>query len=87
MTLNRQLGYFEHDGQSLLGGRNDSGGHLRGGVPIVSAHGAAVLLAAAAAGLVAHQLVNHPGGDAGVLQPGRVGVAEVVRAVQVDRIQ
>jgi hypothetical protein len=46
-----------------------------------------VVLAAAAARLVAHQLVNHPGRDTGVLQPSRVGVAEVVRAVQVDRIQ
>src|SRR5215217_8931063 len=33
---------------------------------------------------VAHQLVDHPGGDAGVLQPGREGVAQVVRAVQVQ---
>jgi hypothetical protein len=40
-----------------------------------------------AAGLVAHQLVDHPGGDAGVLQPGREGVVEVVGAVQVDGIQ
>jgi hypothetical protein len=33
---------------------------------------------------MAHHLVNDPGGDAGVLQPGREGVAEVVRAVQVQ---
>jgi hypothetical protein len=32
---------------------------------------------------VAHQLVDHPGGDAGVFQPGGEGVAQVVRAVQV----
>jgi hypothetical protein len=43
-------------------------------------------VAATAAG-VAHQLVNHPGGDTGVLQPGRVGVPQVVGAVQLDRIQ
>jgi hypothetical protein len=35
---------------------------------------------------MAHQL-DHPGGDAGVLQPGREGVANVVGAAQVDRIQ
>ena len=38
----------------------------------------ASVLATAAAGLVAHQLVNDPGGDAGVLQPGREGMAEIV---------
>jgi hypothetical protein len=37
---------------------------------------------AAAAG-VAHQLVDHPGGDAGIFQPGREGVAQVMGAVQV----
>ena len=85
MTLNRQLRYFEHDRQSLLNGLNDPGGHLRGGVSVVGADRAPAEVTAATG--VAHQLVNHPGGDAGVLQPGRVGVAEVVRAVQVDRIQ
>jgi hypothetical protein len=34
-----------------------------------------------------HELVDDAGGDAGVLQPCRVGVAEVVGAVQVDRLQ
>jgi len=38
-------------------------------VSVVGAHGAAALLAAAG-GLVAHQLVDHAGRDAGVLQPG-----------------
>ena len=85
MTLNRQLRYFEHDRQSLLNGLNDPGGHLRGGVSVVGADRAPAEVTAATG--VAHQLVNHPGGDAGVLQPGRVGVAEVVRAVQVDRLQ
>ena len=87
MTLNRQLRYSEHDRQSVLDGVNGPGGHLRGGVPVVGAHGAASLLAAATGRFVAHQLINDPGRDAGVLQPGRVGVAEVVGAVQVDRIQ
>jgi hypothetical protein len=77
VTLNRQLCYSEHDRQSLLNGLNHPAGHLRGGVPVVGADRAPAE-AAAAAGLVAHQLVNHPGGDAGVLQPGRVGVAEAV---------
>ena len=86
MTLNRQLRYSEHDRQPLLDGVNDPSGHLRGGVPIVGADRAPAK-AAAAAGLVAHQLVNHPGRDAGVLQPGRVGVPEVMSAVQLHRIQ
>jgi hypothetical protein len=87
VTLNRQLRYFKHDRQPLLDDLNDAAGHFRGGVPVVGADRAPAEVAAAAAGLVAHQLVNHPGRDAGVLQPGRVGVAEVVRAVQVDRLQ
>jgi hypothetical protein len=33
---------------------------------------------------VAHQLVDHARGDAGVLQPGCEGVAQVVRAAQVQ---
>jgi hypothetical protein len=40
-----------------------------------------------AAGLVAHQLIDHPGRDAGVLQPGREGVPGFVGAVQVDRLK
>jgi hypothetical protein len=71
----------------LLDGFNDPGGHLRGGVPVVGADRTPAEVAAAAAGLVAHQFVNHPGGDAGVLQPGGVGVTEVVGAVQLDCIQ
>ena len=86
MTLNRQLRYSEHDRQSLLNGVNGPGGHFGGRVPVVGAHGAAAL-AAATGGFVAHQLVDDSGRDAGVLQPGRVGVAEVVGAVQLDRIQ
>ena len=49
-----------------------------GGVAVVGAHGAAQVLGAAGAGLMAHQLINHPGRDAGVLQPGREGVPEVM---------
>jgi hypothetical protein len=32
---------------------------------------------------MAHQLVDYPGGDTGIFQPGREGVAQVVGAVQV----
>jgi hypothetical protein len=69
MTLNPQLRYPEHDRQPLLDGVDDPGGHLRGGVPVVGADRAPAK-AAAAAGVVAHQLVDHAGRDAGVLQPG-----------------
>ena len=56
-------------------------------MPVVGPDGTGRMPAGSSAGLVAHQLVNDPGRDAGVLQPGRVGVAEVVGAVQLDRIQ
>jgi hypothetical protein len=36
---------------------------------------------------VAHQLIEHPGRDAVVLQPGREGVAQVVRVAQVQADQ
>ena len=39
----------------------------------------------AAAPLVAHQLVDHASGNAGVFQPGREGVAEVVGSTGIDR--
>ena len=54
---------------------------ISGVVPVVGAHGTAALLAGAAGGLVAHHLIDHPGRDAGVFQPGREGVAEVVGSV------
>ena len=31
---------------------------------------------------MAHQLIDHPGRDAGILQPGREGMPQVVRASQ-----
>jgi hypothetical protein len=64
----------------VLNSVDGPGRHLRGGVPVVGAHGAAALLAAAAGRFMAHQLVDDPGRDAGVLQPGGEGVAEVVGA-------
>ena len=44
-------------------------------------------LLARATGLVADELVDDPSRDAGVLQPGREGMANVVGAVQIDRLQ
>jgi hypothetical protein len=44
------------------------------------------VLGAAGAGLMAHQLIDHPGRDAIVLQPGREGVPNVVRAPEIDRL-
>jgi hypothetical protein len=56
-------------------------------VAIVGTDGAAQTPPGPSAGLVAHELVDDACWDAGVFQPGRVGVAEVVGTVQVDRIQ
>jgi hypothetical protein len=53
----------------------------------VGAHGAAALLAGAAGRLMADQLIDDPGGDAGVFQPGREGVPKVVGAVQIHGLQ
>jgi hypothetical protein len=36
---------------------------------------------------VAHQLIDHPGRDAFVLQPGREGVPQIVPAAQVKADQ
>jgi hypothetical protein len=52
-------------------------------VPIAQPDGAAVAIATPPA-VVAHQLVDHPRRDAAVLQPGGVGVAQVVEAAQVE---
>jgi len=38
-------------------------------------------------GRVAHQLVDHPGRDAGVLQPGRERVPEVMQATHLQAEQ
>ena len=87
MGLKRLLSDFQHHRKALLDRRGDTGGHLGGGVPVVGAHGAAVLLAGAAGGLVPHHLIDDPRGDAGVLQPGREGVAKVVGAAQIHGLQ
>jgi hypothetical protein len=51
-------------------------------VPVGYPHRAVTLAASTA--LVAHQLVDHSRGDVGVLQPGREGMAQVVRPSKVE---
>ena len=58
-------------------------GHLWGGVPVAGANAAPAVDLGMAAALVPHQLIDHPGGNAGVLQPGRKRVAQVVGAVRI----
>jgi hypothetical protein len=53
-------------------------------VPIAGTDATSAIELAATAPLVAHQLVDYPGWNAGVLEPGREGVAKVVRAVRID---
>jgi hypothetical protein len=54
---------------------------------VASTDSAATVQLSAVAALVAHQLVDHPGGDAGVLQPGGECVAQVVWAVQLQLVE
>ena len=84
MALKGLFGDLQHPPEPLLHRDGDTAGHLRGGVPIVSAHGTAPLLAGPAGRLMPHHLIDDPGRDAGVLQPGCEGVAEVVGAVQIS---
>src|ERR671931_413884 len=71
--------------QSLLDRSYDRRLHFRRGPPVGAADEAATALqfspAVAAAG-VAHQLIDYPSWDAGVLQPGREGMAQVMWAAQ-----
>ena len=87
LGLKGLLSDLQHHREALLDRGRDAGGHLGGGVPVVGAHGAAPLLTEAAGGLVPHHLVDSPGRDAGVLQPGREGVAEIVGAMQIHVLQ
>jgi hypothetical protein len=75
-------GYFQNHRETRLDRAYDARGHLRGRLSVHAPH-AAPLLRMPASG-VAHDLVNHAAGDAGVLQPRREGVPQVVRAVQVE---
>jgi hypothetical protein len=36
---------------------------------------------------MAHELIDHSSRDAGVLQPGRKGVPEVMGAAEIDSVQ
>jgi hypothetical protein len=73
----------ERSGQPLLDRCHYAGVHLRGRPAVACTDQAAVAgvcsPAVSPAG-VAHQLIDHPGWDAGVLQPGREGVPQVVWA-------
>jgi hypothetical protein len=52
--------------------------HLWSGVPVAGADPAAAVQLPVAASLMPHQLIDHPRGDATILQPGREGVPQVV---------
>ena len=63
---------------------DDPGRHLLGGVPVAGADAAATVQLPAAAALVAHQLINHPGRDPFILQPGREAVPEIVGSAKLQ---
>jgi hypothetical protein len=63
------------------------GGHLRGGVPIAGADAAATLQLPTATALVAHELIDDPRRDAGVLQPGREAVPKIVGSAQLQMLK
>jgi hypothetical protein len=73
-----RLGDLEGERQSLVERLDNSGGHLRGGMPVAGADAAATLPFPVAAALVTHRLIDDPGGDALVLQPGREAVPKIV---------
>jgi hypothetical protein len=75
---------LERDGQSDVDRLDDPGGHLWGGVPVAGADAAATLQLPAAAALVPHQLIDHPGQDAFVLQPGRKAVPKIVGSAKLQ---
>jgi hypothetical protein len=56
-------------------------------VPVVGAHGTAPLLTDPASGLMAHHLIDDPGWDAGVLEPGRECMPKIVGAAQIHGLQ
>src|SRR6266536_2872847 len=59
-------------------------GHLRSGMAVASTDPAATIQLSALAALMAHQLVDHPGGNAGVFQPGRERVPQIVGPVELE---
>jgi hypothetical protein len=60
----------EDDRQPRLDRVDHPGIHVGGGMPVAGADPTAAVQLAMAAALVAHEFIDHPGGDAGVLQPG-----------------
>jgi hypothetical protein len=60
------LGDLEDDCQPRFYGLDHSAGYLWGGVPVAGAYAAAAVQLSVATTLVAHQLIDHPGGNAGV---------------------
>ena len=74
LGLHHVLSHADDNHQAILDRHDDPGGHLRGGVAVMGTHSAAQVLGAAGAGLMAHQLIDYPGREAGVLQPGREAV-------------
>jgi hypothetical protein len=73
--------------EALLHRRGNAGGHLRGGVPVMGPMALPPLLAGAASTLVPHHLIDDPGRDASVLEPGRERVAKVVGTAQIHGVQ
>ena len=74
----------ESERQPCVERLEDSDGHLWGGVPVAGADAAATLELPAAAALVTHKLIDHPGRDAGVLEPGRKAVPKIVRPAKLQ---
>ena len=70
----------------LIQGGDDAGQHRRGRLPVDPPHRAAAGAVAAAA-RVAHQLIDDPRGDGGILQPGGEGVPQVMGATQVQVVK
>jgi hypothetical protein len=65
LALDNFLSHVKHDHETLVDRFNHTGGHGVGGVPVAGTDPAAAVQLAAAAALVAYQLVNHTGRDAG----------------------
>jgi hypothetical protein len=65
LILNGFLGRAKHHRKTLVDRFDDSDRHGVGGMAIAGADPAAALQRAVAAALVAHELVDHPGRDAG----------------------
>jgi hypothetical protein len=78
---------LEGEGQSPVECLDNSGGHLRGGVPVAGADAAATLQFPVAAALVPHQLIDDPSGDSLVLQPGREAVPKIVGSAKSQMLQ